>query len=108
MEKIRSLLKEDDQLQLCTYCNKIYTDAQAKWEPCKKVANFIDFNGKAIAEHVPDPNWDNNKFISYLNKKGMTWNHIYWAIWAKFTDFSCLTCSKRFIGSELNHCTYHP
>jgi len=69
---------------------------------------FIDFRGKVISEHFADPNWDNNKFVCFLNKKGLAWDTIYWQIWKRLILLPCVICKQYFTGNEFNKCSYHP
>ena len=39
---------------------------------CEKARIFIDFHGNVIAEHIPDRNWQPNKFLMYLKDQGLT------------------------------------
>lgn len=108
MKKLEELLEdENNTLSRCVYCNKLYTARQNEWMVCEKATIFIDFHGNVIAEHVPDRNWQANKFLLYLKEQGLTWKEIYWRIWGRLPFFSCAICGMTFIGSELGHCSYH-
>jgi hypothetical protein len=108
MKKLEELLEDESNvLSRCVYCNKLYTAAQNEWMVCEKARIFIDFHGNVIAEHVPDRNWQANKFLLYLKDQGLSWKEIYWRIWGRLPFFSCFHCGLTFIGSELGHCSYH-
>ena len=79
-KKLEALLEEERNiLQLCTYCNKIFTMEQREWMTCPKAKIFIDFHGNVIAKHVADRLWDINKFILFL-KNHFYWREIYWKV----------------------------
>ena len=108
MKKLEDLLEdENNALNICVYCNKLYTSAQREWMVCEKAQIFIDFHGNVIAEHVPDRNWELNKFLMYLKEQGLTWKEIYWRFWGRLPCFTCAGCGSMFVGSELGHCSYH-
>lgn len=108
MKKLEELLEDEgNTLNRCVYCNSLYTSAQREWMVCEKAQIFIDFHGKVIAEHVPDQNWEANKFLMYLKEQGLNWKDIYWRIWGRLPFFSCIQCGFMFIGSELGHCSFH-
>lgn len=75
---------------------------------CPKAKIFIDFYGTVIAQHVSDKTWDINKFVMFLRLKAVSWKEIYMKIYARLQDFNCVDCNERFIGAEINHCSYHP
>ena len=29
-------------------------------------------------------------------------------IFARLNDFECKDCEERFVGAEINHCSFHP
>lgn len=108
MKKLEELLEDENNiLSRCVYCNNLYTASQNERMVCEKARIFIDFHGNVIAEHVPDRNWQVNKFLMYLKDQNLTWKEIYWRIWGRLPFFSCATCGLTFIGSELSHCSYH-
>ena len=109
MKKLEELLEDENNLlSRCVYCNKLYTQAQSEWMVCEKARIFIDFHGNVIAEHVPDRNWQANKFLMHLKEQSLSWKEIYWRLWGRLPFFHCITCGMTFIGSELSHCSYHP
>ena len=104
-------MKDDNhQLQLCVFCKKLFTSQQLheSKQPCLASQEIIDFHGQVIAEHVPDRSWEPDKFVSYLSKKGLRWDQIYWKVWALTVWFDCTACGQAFSGSDLNQCCYHP
>jgi hypothetical protein len=107
--KLKMMLEDESKvLNKCVYCSKLFTNAQREWMVCEKAKIFIDFHGKVIAEHVPDRNWDINKFIMFLETQGLTWRDIYWKVWGRLISFQCLSCAEHFVGNEMRHCSYHP
>ena len=109
MKKLEMLFEnEENMFSKCVYCNEMFTRAQKTWMICPKANIFIDFHGNVIAEHLPDPSWDINHFITFLRKNAISWREIYWKIWGRLIDFQCNICDKQFIGAHLAHCSYHP
>jgi len=109
MKKLE-LLFEDEQsiLNRCVYCNALYTLSQREWLRCPKAKIFIDFHGTVIAQHVADRSWDINKFVLFLRQKqNLPWKEIFMKFYARLCDFHCIDCGERFIGSEINHCSFH-
>lgn len=73
MKKIEELMEdENNSFNRCVYCNKLYTNDQHEWMICEKARIFIDFHGNVIAEHVPDRNWEFNKFMLFLREQGIS------------------------------------
>ncbi|OMJ85002.1 hypothetical protein SteCoe_13777 [Stentor coeruleus] len=108
MKKLEDFLEDESNIfTRCVYCNKLYTSAQREWMICEKAQIFIDFHGNVIAQHIPDRNWDMNKFLLFLKEQGLSWRDIYWRIWGRLPYFFCINCNSTFIGSELGHCNFH-
>jgi hypothetical protein len=57
---------------------------------------------------VSDRSWDINKFVMYLRQKQVPWKDIFMKVWGRLQDFHCAVCEERFIGAEINHCSFHP
>ena len=110
MKKLE-ILFEDEQSMLnrCVYCNSLFTLAQREWVMCPKAKIFIDFHGGVIAQHVADRSWDINKFVMHLRQKqNLPWKEIFLKFYARLCDFNCADCGERFVGAEMNHCSFHP
>ena len=110
-EKLKQFQKDEDyQLQLCIFCRQLFTFEQLECGTsfCPESKSDCDVHGRVIADHVPDRDWDYQKFLTYMNNYGLKWDEIYWKIWAKCIQFECNSCSNWFVGSDLEHCSYHP
>lgn len=57
MKKLEHLFEdENNSLNRCVYCNRLFTGWQREQMVCEKARIFIDFHGNVIAQHVPDRN----------------------------------------------------
>ena len=109
MKKLELIFEDESNvLNRCIYCNQLYTNAQREWMQCSKAKIFIDFHGSVIAQHISDRAWDVNKFVMYLRQKQVPWKEIFWKLYAHLHDFDCSTCDQKFVGSEMNYCSFHP
>ena len=109
MKKLEKMFeKEENMLYKCEYCNELFTESQKQWMTCPKANIFIDFHGNVIAEHLRDPAWDINHFITFLRKQALSWREIYWKIWSRLMDYKCSICDNMFIASYYSHCSFHP
>lgn len=109
MKKLEILFEDEaNMLNRCVYCDELYTQKQREWMACPKAKIFIDTHGTVIAQHVSDKTWDINKFVMFLRQKTVPWKDIFFKIYARLHDYQCADCNQRFIGAEINHCSYHP
>ena len=109
MKKLEAIFEdENSSLVRCVYCDRLFTSEQKQAMVCEKAQIFIDFHGNVIAEHVPDRNWDMNKFILFLKSQSFTWRELYWKLWGRLVAFNCTNCGQLFSGAEFRHCSYHP
>lgn len=90
------------------YCNALFTSEQAEWMSCPRAELFIDYRGRAIANHVADKNWDYNEYFSFVRKNGVSWRRIFWKVWGRLNADECVVCNQMFTFAEIDHCTYHP
>lgn len=44
----------------------------------------------------------------YLRQKAVSWKEIFMKIYARLQEFNCTECHEKFIGAEINHCSFHP
>jgi len=44
----------------------------------------------------------------FLRQKTVPWKDIFMKIYARLQEFNCTDCNFKFIGAEINHCSYHP
>jgi hypothetical protein len=95
-------------LNKCAYCNSLFTSVQREWMMCSKAKIFIDFHGGVIAQHVTDRNFNINKFVMFLRQKSIPWKTIYWKLWSRMIQFDCISCERKFVGAEIEHCSFHP
>lgn len=108
MHKLEQIMKEEANiLNKWMYWNILFVEDQAEWMTCPRAELFIDYRGRAIANHVPDKNWDYNEFFSYIRKNGVSWRRIFWKVWARLKSDECTVCNQRFTLAEIDHCTYH-
>ena len=109
MKKLEYLFEEEhNMLQRCVNCGSLYTSNQREWVQCPNANLFIDYHGNTIAKHQSDKHWDINKFVMFLRQKQISWQDIFWKMFARLQEFRCTHCDKKFLGAEINHCSYHP
>ena len=109
MKKLEYLFEEEhNMLNRCINCTSLFSNNQKDWMHCTKANAFIDFNGKVVQKHQADKLWDINKFVQFLRQKQISWSEIFWKMFARLQEFRCTYCDKKFIGAEINHCSYHP
>jgi hypothetical protein len=109
LKKLEAIFEdESSSLVRCVYCDRLFTSEQKQYMVCEKAQIFIDFHGNVIAEHVPDRNWEMNKFILFLKSQSFTWRELYWKLWGRLVAFTCTNCGQMFSGAEYRHCSYHP
>ena len=69
MHKLEEVLKEESNtLNLCIYCNTLFTANQLDWMICPRAEIFIDYRGRVLANHVADSDWDINEFFAFIRK----------------------------------------
>eukprot|EP00347_Sterkiella_histriomuscorum_P014204 403361772 len=109
MKKLEIIFEDEvNMLHRCVYCDQLYTSSQRDWMPCQKAKIFIDTHGTVIAQHVSDKTWDVNKFVMFLRQKTVPWKDIFMKIYARLQEFYCADCNYKFVGAEINHCSFHP
>jgi hypothetical protein len=90
MKKLEYLFEEEqNMLHRCVNCNCLYTMQQKEWMKCPKANIFIDFHGNVVAKHQGDKHWDINKFVMFLRQKQVSWQHIFWKMFARLQEFKC-------------------
>ena len=108
MKKLEYLFEEEhNMLHRCVNCGSLYTSNQREWIQCPQANLFVDYHGNTIAKHQSDKHWDINKFVMFLRQKQISWQDIFWKMFARLQEFKCTTCDKKFLGAEINHCSYH-
>jgi hypothetical protein len=108
MKKLEYLFEEEqNMLNHCINCDSLYSNNQREWMICAKANVYIDAFGQVVQKHQRDKLWDINKFVQFLRSKQIAWNDIFWKMFARLQEFRCTHCDKKFIGAEINHCSYH-
>ena len=104
MKKLEVIFEDDmNILHRCIYCSELFTLPQTKWSQCSKAKRlFVTNDGKRHQQHIGDKNWDINKFVMFLRQKHISWNKIFWKMFARINNFKCLDCGKYYAGSHIN------
>ena len=76
-------------LTCCQHCGRVYLEMFEKKLSCTKSAPFVDFRGRLVRRHMAISGWSLTAYLKALHAGGMSWESIYWHVWATCQVFEC-------------------
>ena len=80
-------------LTCCQHCGFVYLEHFDDTLVCMDAQPYIDFRGNLRYRHVSIANWSLTGYLKSLHAGGMTWEAIYWHVWAACQIFQVDECS---------------
>jgi hypothetical protein len=113
LELERLLAAEGTRLGRCAGCGKVFHAARAAASglACPAAAPAVDVRGRLRQDHLAEPGWAALPgMVEPLRRAArLSWEHIFWAVWAACRVFSCSSCGRPFAGAHLSgDCRSHP
>eukprot|EP01041_Mallomonas_annulata_P013326 gene13326-28233_t len=69
-------------LTCCQFCGSVYLDSCVSSLICLSSKAAIDFRGSLVRRHQAIPSWSLTGYLKTLHAGGMSWEAIYWHVWA--------------------------
>jgi hypothetical protein len=69
-------------LTCCRYCGCVYLDNCVSMLSCRSSPPAIDFRGRLARRHSAIIGWSLTAYLKTLHAGGMSWDAIYWHVWA--------------------------
>ena len=69
-------------LTCCQHCGFVYLEHFDDTLVCKDAEAYVDFRGNLRYRHVSIASWSLTGYLKSLHAGGMTWEAIYWHVWA--------------------------
>ena len=76
-------------LTCCQHCGFVYLEMYEKQLSCKMSPPLIDFRGKLVRRHMSIIGWSLTAYLKALHAGGMSWESIYWHVWAACQILQC-------------------
>lgn len=70
------------RLTCCQHCGFVYLENFDDTLYCSQTKPYLDFRGKLCFRHLSISNWSLTGYLKALHAGGMTWEAIYWHVWA--------------------------
>jgi hypothetical protein len=109
----RLLAAEGTRLGRCAGCGKVFHAARAAASglACPAAAPAVDVRGRLRQDHRAEPGWAALPgMVEPLRRAArLSWERIFWAVWAACRVFGCSSCGRAFAGAHLSgDCRSHP
>ncbi len=69
-------------LTCCQHCGFVYLEHFDDTLVCKDAEAYVDFRGNLRYRHMSIASWSLTGYLKSLHAGGMTWEAIYWHVWA--------------------------
>ena len=69
-------------LTCCRNCGMVYLDSFVAELTCRKAHTVVDYRGGPVRRHAAIVGWSLTTYLKSLHVTGMSWEAIYWHVWA--------------------------